>query len=35
MTNDEKDVLLNYQYCAHMLEDIEDQGDVYLIANEF
>lgn len=35
MTPDEKDVLLNYQYCSNMLEDIEDQGDVYLLANEF
>lgn len=35
MTDDEKDVLLNYQYCIEMLSDIEDQGDVHLLANEF
>lgn len=35
MTSDEKDVLLNYQYCAQMLNEIEDQGDVHLIANEY
>ena len=26
---------MNYQYCAHMLDEIEDQGDVYLLANEY
>ena len=35
LTPDEKDVLINYQYCANLLESIEDQGDVLLLANEF
>ena len=35
MTGDERDVLLNYQYCIEMLSEIEDQGDVHLLANEF
>ena len=34
LTIEEKDIMINYQYCTNMLEDIEDQGDVYLFANE-
>ncbi len=26
---------MNYQYCANLLDEIEDQGDVYLLANEY
>jgi hypothetical protein len=33
LTSDEKDVLMNYQYCANLLDEIEDQGDVFLLAN--
>ena len=35
MTTDEKDILLNYEFCANLLNNIEDQGDVYLLNNEF
>lgn len=35
LTSDEKDVLMNYQYCSHMQEEIEDQGDVFLLANQY
>jgi len=30
---DEKDVLINYQYCTKMMGDIEDQGDVHLLSS--
>lgn len=35
LTSDERDVLVNYQFCANLIESIEDQGDVLLLANEF
>jgi hypothetical protein len=35
LTMDEKDILINYQYCTKMMADIEDQGDVFLLASEF
>lgn len=35
LTLDEKGTLLNYQYCTKLMNDIEDQGDVYLLASEF
>lgn len=35
MSEDEKDILLNYQYSVEMLSKIEDQGDVHMIFNEF
>lgn len=35
LTSDEKDVLMNYQYCANLLDEIEDQGDVFLLANQY
>lgn len=34
LTPDESDVLINYQYCSDLHQEIEDQGDVYLLANE-
>ena len=33
MTVDEKDILVNYEFCSRLLNDIEDQGDVYLFFN--
>lgn len=33
LSSDEKDVLLNFQHCSHLLNGIEDQGDVHLLAN--
>ena len=35
LSNDEKDILINYQHCAHLLSEIEDEGDVLLLANEY
>lgn len=35
LTPDEKDVLINYQYCTKLMGEIEDQGDVHLLASEF
>lgn len=35
LTPDEKDTLINYQYCTKLMGDIEDQGDVHMIANEY
>ena len=35
LTPDEKDILINYQYCTKMMGDIEDQGDVHLLSSEF
>ena len=32
---DEKDILINYQYCTRLMGDIEDQGDVHLLSSEF
>lgn len=26
---------MNYQYCANLLDEIEDQGDVFLLANQY
>ncbi len=33
LTSDQKDVLINYQYCTRLMSDIEDQGDVHLLAS--
>jgi len=33
LTPDEKDTLTNYQFCTKLMGDIEDQGDVHLLAN--
>lgn len=33
LTPDEKDVLTNYQYCTRLMGEIEDQGDVHLLAS--
>lgn len=35
LSADERDVLINYQYCTRLMSDIEDQGDVHLMASEF
>jgi hypothetical protein len=32
---EEKDILINYQYCTKLMGEIEDQGDVHLVSNEF
>lgn len=35
LTPDENDVLINYQHCTRLMGEIEDQGDVHLLASEF
>jgi hypothetical protein len=35
LTPDERDVLINYQYCTRLMGEIEDQGDVHLLSSEF
>ena len=35
LTPDEKDVLINYQFCTRLMGDIEDQGDVHLLSSQF
>ncbi len=34
LTQDEYETLINYHYCTKILGKIEDQGDVFLFANE-
>lgn len=33
LLSDERDTLINYQYCTKLMGDIEDQGDVHFLAN--
>ena len=35
LTLDERDILLNYESCLSMFKEIEDQGDVYLLSQEY
>ena len=35
LSSNEKEILINYQHCAHFLSEIEDEGDVLLLANEY
>ena len=33
LTELENDIFINYQYCQEMQKKIEDEGDVFLLAN--